>query len=427
MSPLGVFSVLFSVLFAAAAAAGTGTRTVEELLDLAVDEVRIPLHLTVMVAGMSGLGKSTCINSLFAREVIKKEGAIMPSTTRVTEYATVINASNVYLFLTVIDTVGYGNSHDLSVSENAIRSVLVDRARRQHKNRLSGRSEGSLHRASVDLVLYFIDPHRFKEIDENFVVSLADLAPVAIVLSKADTMTDGERSELKSIVMRRLRPRMKVHHGLFDAEAGPLPPDGFLFGNGPFAVICQDREYQLEQAGIRWEVENAKHSDFPRLRESILKDHVKQLRRASDALYDSMLRRNMLAPGFLSSKMGMYTLITFFVISLIWALSQPAQTNSIRAWRTIDVLFSKGLLPPFVGSAVLAYVLHFLYLSVYSGPGIGTEDALFGGTQLYTFDDFKTLAVLGLTTGSTKDLTRLIIRAFLGDADGGMGRPRAEA
>jgi len=36
-------------------------------------------------------------------------------------------------------------------------------------------------------------------------------------------------------------------------------------------------------------------------------------------------------------------------------------------------------------------------------------------------------AVLGLTTGSTKDLTRLIIRAFLGDADGGMGRPRAEA
>jgi septin 3/9/12 len=407
MSPLIVFSVLFA---AAAAVAGTGTRTVEELLDLAVDEVRIPFHLTVMVAGMSGLGKSTCINSLFAREVIKKEGAIMPSTTRVTEYATVINASNVYLFLTVIDTVGYGNSHDLSVSENAIRSVLVDRARRQHKNRLSGRSEGSLHRASVDLVLYFIDPHRFKEIDENFVVSLADLAPVAIVLSKADTMTDGERSELKSIVMRRLRPRMKVHHGLFDAEAGA--PDGFLFGNGPFAVICQDREYQ--QAGIRWEVENAKHSDFPRLRESILKDHVKQLRRASDALYDSMLRRNMLAPGFLSSKMGMYTLMTFFVISLIWALSQPAQTapstrsperitcrttdpaaqtNSIRprAWRTIDVLFSKGLLPPFVGSAVLAYVLHFLYLSVYSG--IGTEDALFGGTQLYTFDDFKTLAV----------------------------------
>jgi len=35
--------------------------------------------------------------------------------------------------------------------------------------------------------------------------------------------------------------------------------------------------------------------------------------------------------------------------------------------------------------------------------------------------------VLGLTTGSTKDLTRLIIRAFLGDADEGMGRPRAEA
>ena len=33
--------------------------------------------------------------------------------------------------------------------------------------------------------------------------------------------------------------------------------------------------------------------------------------------------------------------------------------------------------------------------------------------------------MLGLTTGSTKDLTRLIIRAFLGDADGEMGKPRA--
>jgi hypothetical protein len=30
-------------------------------------------------------------------------------------------------------------------------------------------------------------------------------------------------------------------------------------------------------------------------------------------------------------------------------------------------------------------------LLVYSG--IGTEDDLFGGTQLYTFDDFKTIAV----------------------------------
>ena len=35
--------------------------------------------------------------------------------------------------------------------------------------------------------------------------------------------------------------------------------------------------------------------------------------------------------------------------------------------------------------------------------------------------------VLGLTTGSTKDLTSSIDRAFLGDADEGMGRPRAEA
>jgi hypothetical protein len=35
--------------------------------------------------------------------------------------------------------------------------------------------------------------------------------------------------------------------------------------------------------------------------------------------------------------------------------------------------------------------------------------------------------VLGLTTGSTKDLTSSIDRAFLGDADGGMGKPRAEA
>jgi hypothetical protein len=36
--------------------------------------------------------------------------------------------------------------------------------------------------------------------------------------------------------------------------------------------------------------------------------------------------------------------------------------------------------------------------------------------------------VLGLTTGSTKDLTVSIDRAFLGDMPmGGMGRPRAEA
>ncbi len=58
-------------------------------------------------------------------------------------------------------------------------------------------------------------------------------------------------------------------------------------------------------------------------------------------------------------------LITFFVINLtshnrsgIWALSHPAQTNSIPAQMTIrmiDVQTSKGLLAPFVGSAWQAY------------------------------------------------------------------------
>lgn len=47
----------------------------------------------------------------------------------------------------------------------------------------------------IHCVLYFISPHRMKDIDKEFLLQLADVVPIVPILSKADAMTTDELFE----------------------------------------------------------------------------------------------------------------------------------------------------------------------------------------------------------------------------------------
>ena len=44
-------------------------------------------------------------------------------------------------------------------------------------------------------MFYFIAPHRVKDIDKEFIKQLTGLAPIVLVIAKADTMTLQERKD----------------------------------------------------------------------------------------------------------------------------------------------------------------------------------------------------------------------------------------
>lgn len=363
---------------------------VERLLEAAREERKSMMRLTIMVAGMSGLGKSTCINSLFNRTIIPKKGAIMDKTKEITSYAKVINSTNTFLSLTVIDTVGYGETAKLTTNTEAIKQEVLTRARRHAKNQLSAKQ--SLHDATVDLILYFIDPHRFKPIDEDFVMELAELAPIAIVMAKADTMTPRERGALKDIVTKRLAKRSRGWLTPPDiAPTGPFSNGHLIFGGRPFAVICEDREY----SACRWEVENPDHSDFPDLRTRMLLTETRSIMDASKAMYDKLLLSNSLGPSIWNSKSEWNWFIMLFLLAAVTIMvGEVTQVKRPTNRRVYDLLA--------YALAIAAGIVLVKYFIVNGWLGhADPSDELYPVTKEYSFEDYKML--VSRTNGRVRD------------------------
>ncbi|KAF5894452.1 septin-5-like isoform X2, partial [Clarias magur] len=70
---------------------------------------------TLMVAGESGLGKSTLINSLFLTDLYKNRTQLnaeerIPKTVEITKHSISIEEKGVKVKLTIVDTPGFGDA-----------------------------------------------------------------------------------------------------------------------------------------------------------------------------------------------------------------------------------------------------------------------------------------------------------------------------
>lgn len=63
--------------------------------------------------------------------------------------------------------------------------------------------EGRVDRL-IDVCLYFIAPHRFKPMDEEYIAQLSRVVSVVPICAKADAMTLGEREEFQRHIRTRL-------------------------------------------------------------------------------------------------------------------------------------------------------------------------------------------------------------------------------
>ncbi|TNN66840.1 Septin-2 [Liparis tanakae] len=202
--------------------------------------VKKGFEFTLMVAGESGLGKSTLINSLFLTDLYPERyipGAavlsgyrghplivpVLPASTEKIERTVQIEASTVEieergvkLRLTVVDTPGYGDAIN---SQDCFKTIIqyIDNQFERYLHDESGLNRRHIVDNRVHCCFYFISPfgHGLKPLDVEFMKAIHSKVNIVPVIAKADTLTLRERDRLK----RRLPAAQGVVRGGSDACA----------------------------------------------------------------------------------------------------------------------------------------------------------------------------------------------------------------
>jgi Cys-rich protein (TIGR01571 family) len=161
----------------------------------------------------------------------------------------------------------------------------------------------------VDGCLYFVPPHRLKQIDLEFMRQLSRICPLIPLIAKADSMTTHELSAFRSEIKTRAKA--------FGVEFFKFPATAFDAANirkdardfPPFAVVSSERTAVLE-SGTFWPVReyqwgtceafNRMHSDCSVLKTLLLEHGFHDLKKDSHRYYTAY-RTQRMRPGLLAS------------------------------------------------------------------------------------------------------------------------------
>ncbi|XP_056141514.1 septin-4-like [Lampris incognitus] len=251
---------------------------------------------TLMVAGESGLGKSTLVNSLFLtdlykdRKVLNAEERITP-TVDIIKHTIGIEEKGVRLQLTILDTPGFGDAVNNTESWKEIEDY-IDQQFEQYFRDESGLNRKNIQDNRVHCLLYFISPfgHGLRPLDVECMKALHEKVNIVPVLAKADSLTPAE--------VRRKKMKIREEIEYFGIKIYQFPEcdsdedeefkqqDQLLKDSVPFAVIGSN--LQIESKGRKFrgrlypwgvvEVENPAHSDFLLLRNMLVRTHMQDLK-----------------------------------------------------------------------------------------------------------------------------------------------------
>lgn len=243
-------------------------------------------HLSLLCCGETGAGKTSLLNALFDQK-ISYAGA-GGRTVSLVESKTMLSFANTQLKvrLTTVDTVGYGDSMDLGASFERVTDYISSSFRRaiERERRADRPSVDVLDETvGVDAVLYFISPHRLKDVDCIFMRRLAPLASIIPIIAKADTYTRDELRNFRERITRRLHE------------------EGIEIAAPPFAVISTEPRNEHDETRdapgrtYPWGTapsENEDVSDVPALRRFLLTDGLMKLHEKRRSTYESF-RQNL--------------------------------------------------------------------------------------------------------------------------------------
>ncbi|XP_053335071.1 septin-5-like [Clarias gariepinus] len=257
---------------------------------------------TLMVAGESGLGKSTLVNSLFLTDLYKDrtqlnaEGtpgsrAQITKTVEITKHTISIEEKGVKLKLTIVDTPGFGDAVNNTKSWKPVVD-FVDHQFEQYFRDESGLNRKNIQDNRVHCCLYFISPygHGLRPVDVEFMRALHHKVNLVPVLGKADCLTPLELVRKKKRIREELES-FGINTYEFpecdsDEDDEVKIQDQDLKESIPFAVIGSNIFVEIRGRRVRgraypWgvvEVENPAHSDFLKLRNMLVRTHMQDLK-----------------------------------------------------------------------------------------------------------------------------------------------------
>ncbi|XP_030330643.1 septin-5-like isoform X4 [Strigops habroptila] len=284
--------------------------------------VKKGFDFTLMVAGESGLGKSTLINSLFLmdmyrdRKLLNAEERIM-QTVEIIKHMVDIEEKGVKLRLTIVDTPGFGDAVNNTECWKPV-ADYIDQQFEQYFRDESGLNRKNIQDNRVHCCIYFISPygHGLRPLDVEFMRALHQRVNIVPVLAKADTLTPAEVQRMKNkgqspalsrAVCLQIREDID-HYGIrlyqfpecdSDEDEEFKLQDQALKESIPFAVIGSNTMVEAKGRRIRgrlypWgivEVENPSHSDFVKLRTMLVRTHMQDLKDVTQDIHYENYRR----------------------------------------------------------------------------------------------------------------------------------------
>ncbi|KAH0514999.1 Septin-1 [Microtus ochrogaster] len=273
--------------------------------------VKKGFDFTLMVAGESGLGKSTLINSLFLTNLYE-DRQVPDASARTTQTLTIerrgveIEEGGIKVKLTLVDTPGFGDSVDCSDCWLPVVRFIEEQFE-QYLRDESGLNRKNIQDSRVHCCLYFISPfgRGLRPLDVAFLRAVHEKVNVIPVIGKADALMPRETQVLKQKIRDQLKEE-EINIYQFpecdsDEDEEFKKQNEEMKGSIPFAVVgsCE----VVRDGGTRpvrgrrysWgtvEVENPHHCDFLNLRRMLVQTHLQDLKEVThDLLYEGYRAR----------------------------------------------------------------------------------------------------------------------------------------
>ncbi|XP_066134534.1 septin-1 [Saccopteryx bilineata] len=275
---------------------------------------------TLMVAGESGLGKSTLINSLFLTNLYE-DRQLPEASARLTQTLTIerrgveIEEGGIKVKLTLVDTPGFGDSVDCSDCWLPVVRFIEEQFE-QYLRDESGLNRKNIQDSRVHCCLYFISPfgRGLRPLDVAFLQAVHEKVNIIPVIGKADALMPRETQALKQKIRDQLKKEEINIYQFPDCDSDEdedfKRQDAEMKESIPFAVVgsCE----VVRDGGTRpvrgrrytWgtvEVENPHHCDFLNLRRMLVQTHLQDLKEVThDLLYEGYRARclqNLTRPG----------------------------------------------------------------------------------------------------------------------------------
>ncbi|KAL8729083.1 MAG: hypothetical protein Q9181_005129 [Wetmoreana brouardii] len=258
---------------------------------------------TIMVAGESGLGKTTFINTLFSTTIKnyadhrRRHAKQVDKTVEIEITKAELEEKFFKVRLTVIDTPGFGDYVNNRDSWMPIIEFLDD----QHESYML--QEQQPRRVDkIDLrvhaCLYFIRPtgHTLKPLDIEVMKRLSSRVNLIPVIAKADTLSPADLARFKHRIRAVVEAQgIRIYQPpLEEDDEGAAQHARTLINAMPFAVIGSEKDVKTPDGKVlkgrqyAWgvaEVENEDHCDFKKLRSTLIRTHMLDLIHTTEEMH----------------------------------------------------------------------------------------------------------------------------------------------